>query len=379
MRDTSGIFPTVARSEEVNLLGRVERPSWALALTAVALAVVGLATVRSASTELQIDYLPRQVAWVGLGIMVMLAGFFLNYRTLLRFSGVAYGVGLLGLAAIAVIGQQAGGARSWLGWFGLGIQPSEVAKLATVLVLVRFFARHQETSLRWRELLIAGAIVAVPLVLILLEPDLGGALILFPVLAALVWVAGIPARTALGAFLILAIVGAGFWSFGIKDHQRDRILTFVSPEEDPLGGGYQLRQSKIAVGSGELVGKGYMQGTQSQLRFLPARHTDFIFAVLAEERGFVGVLFVLGGYVLYLYYGVRIARRARDPHGILLVVALLAIIAFHVLYNTGMMIGFVPVTGIPLPFLSYGGSFTLFCFFATGLILSVDLRRYVNR
>jgi rod shape determining protein RodA len=379
MRDTSGIFPTVARSEEVNLLGRVERPSWALALTAVALAVVGLATVRSASTELQIDYLPRQVAWVGLGIMVMLAGFFLNYRTLLRFSGVAYGVGLVGLVAIAFIGQQVGGARSWLGWFGLGIQPSEVAKLATVLVLVRFFARHQETSLRWRELLIAGAIVAVPLVLILLEPDLGGALILFPVLAALVWVAGIPARTALGAFLILAIVGAGFWSFGIKDHQRDRILNFVSPEEDPLGGGYQLRQSKIAVGSGELVGKGYMQGTQSQLRFLPARHTDFIFAVLAEERGFVGVLFVLGGYVLYLYYGVRIARRARDPHGILLVVALLAIIAFHVLYNTGMMIGFVPVTGIPLPFLSYGGSFTLFCFFATGLILSVDLRRYVNR
>jgi rod shape determining protein RodA len=146
-----------------------------------------------------------------------------------------------------------------------------------------------------------------------------------------------------------------------------------------LGSGYQIRQSKIAVGSGALLGKGYGQGTQSQLRFLPARHTDFVFAVLAEEWGFLGVLLVLGLYAFYLWTGLRIATRARDRAGVLLAAGLLAALSIHVLYNTGMMIGLVPVTGIPLPFLSYGGSFTLFCFFATGVILGVDFRRYVNR
>jgi rod shape determining protein RodA len=192
-------------------------------------------------------------------------------------------------------------------------------------------------------------------------------------------VAGVRWRLLLIATLLVVLAGAGLWSFGMKGYQRQRVITFLQPETDPLGAGYQVRQSKIAVGSGELLGKGYMQGTQSQLRFLPARHTDFILAVLAEEWGFLGVATVIGLYILFIVSGARIAMRARDRAGILLVVGLLSVFCFHVLYNSAMVVGFLPITGIPIPFLSYGGTFVLFNFVATGLILGVDLRRYVNR
>ena len=171
---------------------------------------------------------------------------------------------------------------------------------------------------------------------------------------------------------------AAGWAFALQDYQRERVLTFLSPATDPLGAGYQVRQSKIAVGSGELIGKGYMQGTQSQLRFLPARHTDFIFAVLAEEWGFLGVARARALPLLSVERRAGREPRPRPP-GILLVVGLLAVLSFHVLYNTAMVVGLVPITGIPLPFLSYGGSFTILNFIATGLILGVDFRRYVNR
>jgi rod shape determining protein RodA len=201
----------------------------------------------------------------------------------------------------------------------------------------------------------------------------------FPILAGMLLVAGVRWRWVLTGALLLVLAGGVLWNFALLDYQRQRIVTFVSPMSDPLGAGYQLRQSKIAVGSGELTGKGYMQGTQSQLRFLPARHTDFVFAVLAEEWGFLGVAGALVLYVLFVYNACRVAARARDRAGILLVVGLVSGFAFHVLYNTAMVVGLVPITGIPLPFLSYGGSFTLANFIAAGLILGVDFRRYVNR
>ncbi len=225
----------------------------------------------------------------------------------------------------------------------------------------------------------AVAIVAVPMVLVAVEPDMGGAAMYAPLLAGMLLVAGVRVRLLVTAVLIGLVLGSGIWTFGMKPYQRQRVLTFLPPETDPLGAGYQVRQSKIAVGSGELLGKGYMQGTQSQLRFLPARHTDFILAVLAEEWGFLGVAAVLGLYALYISSAARIAMRARDRAGILLVVGLLSVICFHVLYNSAMVVGFVPITGIPLPFLSYGGSFTMVNFISTGIILGVDLRRYVNR
>jgi len=200
-----------------------------------------------------------------------------------------------------------------------------------------------------------------------------------PVFIGMMLVAGVRLRLLVIAGLLVVLGGATLWNYGMKGYQRQRVMTFLSPDTDPLRAGYQVRQSKIAVGSGELLGKGYMQGTQSQLRFLPARHTDFILSVLAEEWGFLGVASVLGLYALYISSAARIAIRARDRAGILLVVGLISITCFHVLYNSSMVVGFVPITGITLPFLSYGGSFTMINFISVGIILGVDIRRYVNR
>jgi rod shape determining protein RodA len=215
--------------------------------------------------------------------------------------------------------------------------------------------------------------------LVALDPDLGGAAMFLPMLAGMVLVSGVRWRVVVVGVVVVVLLTAGLWSFVMQPYQKGRVKTFLSPESDPLGTGYQLRQSKIAVGSGQLLGRGYLQGTQSQLRFLPARHTDFIFAVLAEEWGFLGVAVVLTLYSVYVLNGARVGMRARDRAGILLVVGLLSGFAFHVLYNTAMVVGLVPITGIPLPFLSYGGSFTLANFMAAGLILGVDFRRHVNR
>lgn len=357
----------------------METLAWGLPVCAVAIAIVGLTVVRSASTELAVDYLPRQVAWFAVGVLAMILGFAVSYTTLLRFAVPIYAIGIVALVLILFFGHEAGGARSWIGIGGLGGQPSDLMKIAVILLLVRYLGASDGDLVRPREILVAGGIVALPAVLIALEPDLGGALILMPALGAMLWLAGLRLRLVAGALVALLALGALGWAFALQDYQRDRVRTFFSPSTDPLGAGYQIRQSKIAVGSGELLGKGFMQGTQSQLRFLPARHTDFAFAVLAEERGFVGVVAVYGLYLWYLWSGLRVASRARDRQAIFLVVGLLAVLSFHILYNTAMTIGFVPITGLPLPFLSYGGSFTLWCFFVTGLILGVDFRRWVNR
>jgi rod shape determining protein RodA len=350
-----------------------------LAVSALLLAVIGLATVHSASAEMPIDYFPRQAAWVGIGLFLLLAAASIDYHVLLDLSLVLYILGIVSLIAVLFVGVERGGAANWIQIGPWQFQPSEFAKLATALFIARYLAGINNRVLDLRQIFTVVAIVGLPIVLVAIEPDMGGAAMYTPLVAGMMLVAGIRMRLLVVAAMIAIVLGAGVWSFGMKPYQRQRVLTFVYPESDPLGAGYQVRQSKIAVGSGELVGKGYMQGTQSQLRFLPARHTDFILAVLAEEWGFVGVLTVLGLYVLYIRSAARIAMRARDRAGILLVTGLLSVTCFHVLYNSAMVVGFLPITGIPLPFLSYGGSFTMVSFIATGIILGVDLRRYVNR
>jgi rod shape determining protein RodA len=350
-----------------------------LILSALLLAAIGLATVHSASSEMPVDYFPRQAAWVAVGLVLLLISMSIDYHVLLDFSVVLYGLGLVSLVAVLGFGVVRGGAANWLQIGPWQFQPSEFAKIATGLFLARYLAGLNLRILELRQVLVATFIVAVPMVLVAVEPDMGGAGMYAPLLAGMLLVAGIRVRLLVTVVLLGLILGSGVWMFGMKDYQRQRVLTFLAPESDPLGAGYQVRQSKIAVGSGELLGKGYMQGTQSQLRFLPARHTDFILAVLAEEWGFLGVATVLGLYALYISSAARIAIRARDRAGILLVVGLVSVICFHVLYNSAMVVGFTPNTGIPLPFLSYGGSFTMINFISTGIILGVDIRRYVNR
>ena len=350
-----------------------------LILSALLLAAIGLATVHSASSELLVDYFPRQAAWVAVGLVLLVISMSIDYHVLLDLSVVLYVLGLVSLVAVLGFGVVRGGAANWLQIGPWQFQPSEFAKLATGLFLARYLASLNMRVLEMRQILTAVVIVGVPMVLVAVEPDKGGAGMYAPLLAGMLLVAGLRMRLLIIAILVALALGSGIWMFGMRGYQRQRVLTYLAPETDPLGAGYQVRQSKIAVGSGKLLGKGYMQGTQSQLRFLPARHTDFILAVLAEEWGFLGVAAVLGLYAIYISSAARIAIRARDRAGILLVVGLLSIVCFHVLYNSAMVVGFVPITGIPVPFLSYGGSFTMINFISTGIILGVDIRRYVNR
>jgi rod shape determining protein RodA len=343
------------------------------------LVTVGIATVRSAAAELGIDYAGRQGLWAVIGLVALLVIFQLDYRKLVDQAPIFYALGLGLLVFVLLFGEVRGGARSWLAIGPFGGQPSEFAKIATALLLARYLAGIREAHLTISQMLQATLVVAAPMVLIVFERDLGGAAMYLPMLAGMLLVAGIRVRWLVIATVLGIVLAAGLWSFALKPYQQSRIVTFLSPERDPLGAGYQVRQSKIAVGSGQWTGRGYGQGSQSQLRFLPERHTDFIMAVLAEEWGLVGVLVVLGLYGFYITSSASIAARSRDRSGILLVTGLVSMFSFHVLYNAAMVVGYVPITGIPIPFVSYGGSFTLVNFIATGLILNVDYRRYVNR
>ena len=379
MRSTSGTGAIRTSRSEERSLRYLAGVRWGLLAAALALSVIGLATIHSASSELDINYLPRQALRIAVALAAFVLVFSIDSQLLTKFALPIYLASLSLLGLVLVVGREAGGARSWLRLGTAQFQPSDFAKLATVLLLARYLAGVNRRHLSVRQILVACGIVAAPVALVALEPDWGGAAMFVPMAAGMLLVAGIRWRVLVAGALALMVLGAGVWNFGMLDYQRERVKTFISPGSDPLDAGYQLRQSKIAVGSGGLAGRGYMQGTQSQLRFLPALHTDFIFAVLAEEWGFIGVVLVLSLFTVYVSNGVTVALRARDRAAIFLVVGLLSGIAFHVVYNTAMVVGLLPITGIPLPFLSYGGSFLLASFIATGLILGVDFRRYVNR
>ncbi|MEM8930837.1 MAG: rod shape-determining protein RodA [Acidobacteriota bacterium] len=375
----SGSVSRIVPRREEPIRRRFGLVDWRPLLAALALAAIGVVTIASAASEWDGSYARRQLVWVVLGTIALLVVLRFDYRRLVDQAPLFYGIGLALLVLVLFVGEVRGGAKSWLAIGPFGGQPSEAAKLATALMLARYLSAVRQAHLDLRQLLGAGLIVAVPMVLIALERDLGGAAMYVPMLAGAVLVAGVRWRVLVVAGLLGLVFAAGFWSFAMKPYQRARIVSFLSPDADPLGAGYQVRQSKIAVGSGQWAGRGYGEGTQSRLRFLPERHTDFIMAVLAEEWGFFGVATVLLLYAVYLSGAARIASRSRDRAGILIVVALVSTLAFHALYNASMVIGLLPITGIPMPFLSYGGSFTLMTFIATGFVINVDLRRYVNR
>lgn len=379
MRDFSTITRITSLPDEPSVLRRLGNVHWGPLVAALLLSAIGMATVHSASAELAVDYLPRQGLWVVLGVLVLLVTWALDYHALAHASPMFYCIGLGLLILVLFLGEERGGARSWLVLGPISGQPSELAKMATALFLSQYLAEVRRRYLSVREILTVAALAALPMALIALERDMGGAAMFLPMLAGLLLVIGIRPKHLLIGSILGVLLSAGLWQFGMRDYQKARVLSFLSPEKDPLGAGYQARQSRIAVGSGQWTGRGYGQGTQSQLRFLPERHTDFIMAVLAEEWGFVGVLAVLALYSLYFFSAAIIAMRSRDRLGTLLVVALVAVVAFHALYNISMVVGLLPITGVPLPFLSYGGSFMLINFAATGLILNVDFRRYVNR
>jgi rod shape determining protein RodA len=319
----------------------------------------------------------RQFTWMLIGVAAMVVVSRVDYHFVLHRTPLLYILGIAGLIAVLAFGHTRFGARRWLPLFGQFLQVSELVKLVIILTLARFYAEVRTDRLSVGDLIKVGSITAVPLLLILLQPDLGTALVLVPAVVVGAYLAGINWKH--GTVLVLAglmMIPIG-WQF-LRPYQKERVYTFLRPEDNPRGAGYQTLQSKIAVGSGGFWGKGLAQGSQNQLGFVPVRYSDFILAALAEELGFAGVFFTLLLYTALLLRLIQNAQRAKDRAGMFLVMGVAAMLAFHVLVNVSMVIGYMPVTGIPLPLMSYGGSATLFVFLALGLVMNVRLRRFVN-
>jgi rod shape determining protein RodA len=322
----------------------------------------------------------KQLVWIGIGIVGMFLISRIDYHTLLDQAPVLYLVGIGGLLVVLVVGYSRLGARRWISLGGQTLQVSELMKLIIIIVLARYFAEVRTDRLTLRDLAKVAALTLVPVALILKQPDLGTAMVLVPVAVAGAFFAGIEWKhAAVGLVLIALLVPLG-WNmrYHLKPYQQQRIETFLHPEQDQRGAGYQILQSEIAVGSGGFWGKGFGKGSQNQLGFVPVRYSDFILAALAEEQGFIGVCVVLLLYLGLILRLVDNAQKAKDRAGMYVVMGVTAILGFHVLVNASMVIGYMPVTGIPLPLMSYGGSATAFVFLALGLVMNVRMRRFVN-
>ena len=317
----------------------------------------------------------RQAAWFCVGLVALVVVASLDYRRLVR---AAPGIYLLGLAALALVwalGRSVSGARRWIALGPLTVQPSEIFKVCFVLMAVWVITSRWAQPVGGSTLFMALPVAAVPFVLIIKQPDLGTALLLFPVMVVLLVGAGLRLRL-LGALAAAGLAALPLAWLVLKDYQRERILVFLDPFRDPLGTAYNVIQAKIAIGSGQLLGKGVAGATQSRLAFLPERHTDFIFAVFAETWGFVGCLVLLMCYVLLLLRGFDIAASAREPVGRLVALGATSLLAAQVLINVGMVTGLLPVVGIPLPLMSYGGSSMVASLMGLGLLLSVRMRQF---
>lgn len=356
------------------LLGRLDFILLWLTLTLAILGVLGVYSASSGDPDSSL-YL-RQAIRICLGLLVCLVLLSIDYRFLVDHAFFLYGVSLSILAGVLLFGSEINGSKSWISIGGMNLQPSELTKIVMILVATRFLTDLNERHLTNRQLATLGLISALPIALIILQRDLGTALMFFPIVGGIIWVAGIRPKTVLVCLLLLLLLSPLVW-FGLKDYQKQRVLVTFNPELDPQGIGYQARQSQIAIGSGGIFGRGIGNGLQAQLGFVPESHTDFIFALLAEETGLTGATAILALYLVLLLRLIDIAQKARDRAGMLILVGIVCMIFSHVLINVGMALGIMPAIGIPLPLLSYGGSSLITVFAAIGLGLNVGLRRFV--
>lgn len=351
---------------------------WWLLLLALGICALGVLEIYSATRNTQLAGMHmRQMGWVALGLVAMTVLARIDYHTLLDQAPVLYLLGLGALVAVLVFGEVKFGARRWVTVAGLSLQVSELVKLIIIVVLARFLGEVRTERLTLVDLAKIAVLVGLPLGLILLQPDLGTALVIVPVAAVGIFLAGMEWKHAAAAALLGVLMLPAGW-FLLKPYQKERIETFLRPGADPRGSGYQVLQSRIAVGSGGVWGKGIGQGSQNQLGFVPVRWSDFILAAVAEELGFFGVLTALLLYMALLLRLVQNAQMANDRAGMYVVMGVAAVLGFHVFVNVAMIIGYMPVTGIPLPLMSYGGSATLFVFMGLGLVMNVRMRRFVN-
>lgn len=350
---------------------------WGILLTVVCLMAIGLLCVYSATTAVGTSILVKQVLWICIGMVFLAVAFFVDYRRLMYSAWPLYGLVFVALVLVLVIGREISGARRWIILGPLRMQPSELAKIFVIIWMAYWAEKKKHILLHGlRELIFPAVIISIPVLLILLEPDLGTASIVAFIAAAMFLMLGIRRKTLL-TLSGLSIAGLPFLWFGLKEYQRQRVLTFMDPSRDPLGSGYHAIQSKIAVGSGGLIGKGFLHGTQTQLKFLPEHHTDFIFSVLAEEWGFLGSGVLIFLYMLLITRIITVGLKAKDRFGALLCFGIAAYFTLHVFINISMNIGIFPVVGVPLPFISYGGSFMIINLVCIGIVLNVAWRRFI--
>jgi len=349
---------------------------WVMLGAILALCLIGVIQIYSATGGSGLYV--TQLYGIALGSVALVLCLAVDYRSMADKSHFIY-IGIVGLLVFVLFfGVVRGGSRRWIDLGALNLQPSEFAKAAVALVLAKFFSESRRTTVTAGELLVAGAITAVPFLIIARQPDLGTAATLLPVLFAVAFVAGMPMRI-FGILALVAVLAAPLaWQFALQDYQKERVSTFLDPAADARGAGYQQLQARITTGSGGPLGKGFQKGTQGQLRFLPVAHNDFIFSVLAEEHGFAGVIVVLGLYLFVILRAIEAARLSKDRLGAYLVMGVLASFMFQVIYNITMSAGLAPVKGLTLPLMSYGGSSMIATLAGFGLILNVRMRRFTN-
>jgi rod shape determining protein RodA len=347
---------------------------WTLLVAVILLSCVGLAIIYSVTlSQEQKDYslLVKQVIFFVVGVVLLFIFSFFDYRTLGSLSWPLYFLSLLLLVAVLFLGTVTHGTRGWFKILGLSFQPVELTKLVMIVFMARFLAGRVAEKFSLKNILWSFGWLIAPVVLILLQPDLGSALIIFALWLLLVWFSGLNKKYFIVLLVILLFAAAVSWNFVLRDYQQERFLNFFNSARDPLGEGYNVRQSIIAVGSGEILGRGLGFGTQSQLRFLPETSADFIFASLAEELGFLGAGIILILYLLFFWRLYQAVKLARDNFSVLLVLGIGAMFFLQVVINIGMATGLLPVTGLPLPFISSGGTFLIVSLISVGVVESV--------
>jgi len=351
---------------------------WLLLATVLTLSVMGIAMIYSATQATTPRLYQQQVYALLLGLVALTIALSIDYRSLADKSHWIYIAIVLLLIYVMFFGIVRGGARRWISLGAFNLQPSEFAKIAVALVLAKFFGESRRQSPTRADLATGAAMAALPFLLIARQPDLGTAITLLPVYLFIAYVAGLPLRILGMAALVGVLVAPVVWTFALKEYQKERIATFINPYKDQKGAGYQQIQARITVGSGGFTGKGFMKGTQGQLRFLPVAHNDFIFSAWAEEEGFIGVIIALGLYLLVIWRSLEAAKLSKDRLGAFLVLGVLASFTFQVFYNITMSAGLAPVKGLTLPLMSYGGSSLIATLAGFGLILNVRMRRFTN-
>lgn len=354
---------------------------WSLLGLTLLLGALGLITLYSAamadiSTQQQIIYI-KQLVWYCVGLVAMVIAFLFNYKILDRWAHVIYLICITLLICVFFFGKNIGGSRRWLLLGPFSVQPSELAKVGVIIILSRYYSRHANTrGFTLRELISPLLLTIIPFILIVKQPDLGTAMLIILIAGSMTVFVKIERRSLVYVIASCTVLIPLIWFF-LKGYQKQRILTFLTPDRDPLGAGYHIIQSKIAIGSGMISGKGFLKGTQNALSFLPEHHTDFIFSVLAEEWGFVGSSVVLLVFLLLIVSSLNVANKCRDPFGTILSVGITAMISWQVFINIGMVMGLMPVVGIPLPFISYGGSSIVTMMLSIGLLINVSMRRFM--